>query len=370
MQIKLWLSIIIPAYNVEKYIKKCLFSIVNQFSLEEEGIEVIVIDDGSTDSSGAIADSFAERYSFIRVLHRKNTGVAAARNTGMEAAEGEWLYFMDSDDWLEEEGIASLYTCIGEYSDADIILFDAFKDTENTETKWEHLNRAAIWQSDRDLKRLQRGTLYFPSADLKMKVPLAAPWDKIYRNAFVKQHRLSFREELKVLDDMVFNMEAFGAASKVVYCKKQIYHYRQVSDSVTNSYKPDRIEQDMKVWNCIRKYMLTEFACEGWTQNSREEFLQAYYCRIIKSFSICCRLCFFSEQNENILKEKIEYLKRALSLELYREAFQKVKLRNAEWKLKLVILLGRLGAGYGIYLLHVADTWEKKVEIRLQRIIT
>lgn len=348
------LSIILPVYNVEDYLTTCLDSIVQDPAVDGGQVEVIIVDDGATDHSGRIADEFAGRYSFVHVIHRKNAGVASARNAGMMAAMGERIYFMDSDDWLAEEGVSHMCERIRQHTTADVILFDAYQNAGDREEAWEHFDQDMVWRDKDGIRYLQRETLYFH------KTPLAAPWDKIYKRSFINEHHLLFQDSLKVLDDMVFNVEVFGAAEEVVYCKDRIYHYRYVESSITNSYKPDRVEQDLKVWNYLKQYMTELFAQEDWTSADREALRQAYFCRVIKSFSICCRLCFFNRENKKSTGDKILYLKEVLSLTAYREAFKNVKLHYAEWKLKIVILMGRLHMGFGIYLLHMAESlWRK-----------
>lgn len=354
----IWLSIIIPVYNVESYIVKCLESIVCNVLKCKDKVEVIVINDGSSDDSGRIADSYAAKYDFVQVVHKKNEGVAEARNTGIELAKGEWLYFVDSDDWLTDDALVSMYQCCREYESVDIILFDAVKNIGDREEIWEHFPSDRVWCDKAGIRALQRKVLYHKG------MPLAAPWDKIYRKEYLDKNNIRFQKKLKVLDDMVFNVEAFGAADEVVYCKKQIYHYRYVADSITNSYKPDRVEQDRVVWNYLQEYMKTMFDAEKSKNTEAELFLQSYYCRVIKSFSICCRLCFFNPLNEKSLQNKIRKIKEVLTESPYKEAFRLAKLKNIEWKLKIIVLMGRSGMGAGIYLLHclymLQRRWEEK----------
>lgn len=99
-------SIIVPVYNTGKYLYKCLDSILNQ-TLQE--IELILVDDGSDDNSGAICDFYSERDKRVRVIHKKNEGVSIARNVGMQAAKGEYIGFVDSDDWIEKEMYQEMY---------------------------------------------------------------------------------------------------------------------------------------------------------------------------------------------------------------------------------------------------------------------
>ena len=234
------ISIIIPVYNVEKYIAQCVMSIISDPICREGRVEVIIIDDGSSDASGAIADSFASEYSYITVIHQKNSGVAAARNVGIQKACGKWLYFMDSDDWLVEDAVTVLCEKCQKYKDADILLFDAYQNTKSKQYRWEHFSREYTWMSNNKIHCLQRGVLYFPIISREIentKIPLAAPWDKLYRMELVKNSNVRFRENLLVLDDMVFNFEIIGEAEKIVYLKQNIYHYRYVNNSITNNYK-------------------------------------------------------------------------------------------------------------------------------------
>lgn len=350
------LSIIIPVYKVEDYIDKCLQSIVDGSRKSVGKFEVIIVDDGSPDRSGKIADSFAQKYSFMRVIHKQNAGVAAARNTGMEEACGEWLYFVDSDDWLGQNAVDIICERAKQTLDADILFFDAWQNVGEEEKPWNHFSKECVWEEKEDIRRLQRGMLYFPMVDKKLKVPLAAPWDKVYRRSFLAEKDICFQSGLKVLDDMVFNMEAFGAASRIVYYKDKIYHYRYVPDSITNQYKAKRLEQDCVVWKYLRSYMDSAWQQEDWSNQEKEAFLQAYYCRIVKSFSICTRLQFFHKNNPMGLSKQIQYVKKVLRSEPYYEAFNKARFRNAEWRLKVMLLVGRLRFGYGVYMLYIGQS--------------
>ncbi len=337
---------IIPVYNVENYIRQCLDSIVIENEPALSRVEVIIVDDGSPDRAGQIADEYAKKYPNIQVIHKKNAGVAAARNTGLERAVGEWVYFVDSDDWLEAGALKLMCDKSYVLSDADVILWDAWQNTGDRQTAWEHFKEEAMWDTNASLQELAAGVLYYPVMAKKTAVPLAAPWDKLYRREFLQKNALCFQEQLKVLDDMIFNYECLSLAKKVVYCKEKIYHYRYVPNSITNSYKPDRVEQDTRVWKFIETYMQD-------MQMENEVLWQAYYCRVIKSFSICSRLCFFHRKNERSLSEKLDYVRTVLNSEVYQKAFVKVKLTYAEWKLKIVILFVRWKWIRGIYLLHL-----------------
>lgn len=344
------LSVIIPVYNVEKYITKCLQSILEGDAGTLAQIEVLVVDDGSTDKSGRIADKFAQKYPCVRVIHKQNAGVAAARNTGIRSAHGEWLYFVDSDDWMEKNGVSDICEAVRKHSGADILFMEAYYNIGHKQGEWVHFSEAADLTDPADIKRLQGGVLYAPVWKKSGNDPMGAPWDKVYRRDFLEANQILFCEHLKVLDDMVFNFEVMGAARKVCCTKLRTYHYRRfVAESISNTYKPDRVSQDRAVWEYL-------FSLKAWGGGHADLLKRAMMCRIIKSFSICCRLCFFNRENKNRFRKKLLYVRQVMGSEPYHTAFWSVRLSDLEWKLKIVALAGRLKSGMLLYLLHVA--WE------------
>lgn len=352
------LSIIIPIYNVEAYLTQCLESIAAQAGAGTDiRTEVILVDDGSTDHSGEIADRYDAGYPWVRVIHKKNAGVAAARNDGMDAAHGEWLYFMDSDDWMSKDGITLLLDAAEDCPQADMILLDAWQDVGGRERPWEHFAGEDRWESREELLKLQRGVLYYPMDFPKTRVSLAAPWDKLYRREFLNRNQIRFRETLQVLDDMIFNMEVLGKAKRAAYKKYKVCHYRHVPSSITNRFRADRADQDGRVWKMIEEYRLTQFADgENWEKQMQvQAFDQAFFGRIIRSFAICCRLCFYHRDNRKSYREKQKYVRDVVARYPYREAFLRVRTENLEWKLRAVVCLIRHDFYGGLFLLHLAE---------------
>ena len=344
------LSVIIPIYNVKEYLRECLNSVVFGIRENTNNVEVIIVDDGSNDGSSEIANEYS-RYEYAKVIHQENRGVAAARNTGLRCATGEWIYFIDSDDWLEDNAIEGILSEIRKNPEADIILFDAIENKGNKENAWEHFGHEAVWENKEDLNALWRGVLYYPSCRGVLGStdrPLSAPWDKAYRRDFLLSNSILFAEELRVLDDMVFNMEAFGYAGKVAYHKKSIYHYRIVNESITHSYKPDRLGMDMVVWDYIDRYLNN---ISGKKETDIIGMRRAFYARVVKSFGICCMQQFFNKKNDLNLGQRISCAKRALELPMYQEAFNLVNIDEVELKLKPLVIMGRKRFGIGIWIL-------------------
>ena len=354
-RIRCRLSIIVPVYNVEAYLMKCLESIVTQLrGGTAEQVEVILVDDGSVDHSGEIADAYGSVCPCVQVIHKKNAGVAAARNDGMDAARGEWLYFMDSDDWMSQDGIPMLLRALTECAQSDMILFEAWQNTGARELPWEHFGREAVWDSRDEIRRLQRGVLYYSMDYPGTRVPLAAPWDKLYRRAFLTENQLRFKEMLPVLDDMVFNMEVLGKAELVAYRKYRVCHYRHVSSSITNRFRADRVEEDKKVWGTIEQYRLGLFSDET-GKAQLQAFDQAYFCRVIRSFAICCRRSLYHRDNGKSYREKQEHVREVTKLCPYSDAFLRVQKQNLEWRLRPVVFMVRHDLYGGLYLLYLAE---------------
>lgn len=335
----MWLTIVVPVYNVREYLGACLDSLVEAVKCCGGGIEILLIDDGSTDGSGQVADEYASRHDFICVRHKVNAGVAAARNDGLSQARGEWIWFVDSDDWVEPGSILAMEQCTVTHGDAEVLLFDAWQEGK-IQGSWEHFETEHLWTEKREIEELRDGVLYFPLSVPKTTIPLSALWDRLYRRDFLIRSGILFQPELKVLDDMVFNIEVFGVAKKIFYQKLRIYHYRFVSDSITHRFNPDRQQENEKVFRYLTK------------QNVNR---QALYCREIKSFGICCVLQFFHPGNPLSLRSKLEAVRACLKSPTYQEAFSRVEISNLEWRLVILTLLGRIRCGFGIYLLSCAQ---------------
>lgn len=210
------ISVIVPVYNVAAYLPECLQSILQQDYRE---LEVIVIDDGSTDDSGAICDAWAVRDSRIRVIHQKNGGAAAAKNAGLRAATGAYLSFVDSDDYLEP-GTYSHMIRLLETHDADVIQC-AYRDVyrDRKEDRIRSTETEVLSATD----YLPRYTTDWTSGLL---------WDKLYRRALFDG---IFFEEGRRIDDEYFTYRGIMNAGRVICDSRIIYNYRKRRSSVMYS---------------------------------------------------------------------------------------------------------------------------------------
>ena len=215
------LTVVIPVYNVEKYLKRCIESILIQ---EWKLYDILLVDDGSADNSPKICDDYAKAYDFISVIHKKNGGLSAARNTGISNAEGEYVFFLDSDDWIEPNTFSDLAEVI-ESDQYDIISF-------NPEfVKSEH---DIIKSDSKRTKRLTGKEALIDMFSYGFITGFAT--DKIYRKALFTKNTIQFPVG-KYYEDLGTNYKLFLAAKKVYATNQKYYHYLiDNPDSITQSW--------------------------------------------------------------------------------------------------------------------------------------
>lgn len=206
------ISVIVPVYNVEPYLKKCLDSIVNQ---TYRNLEILLVDDGSTDKSGEICDRFAEVDRRIRVFHTENRGLSCARNTGLDHAAGEWIGFVDSDDWIEPDMYETLLKR-AEATGADIVECGSF--WEYRDGTKERIRRDAEMSGKEALTALLHGKLG------------NAIWDKLYKSSCY--HGVRFPKD-RVYEDIATTYKLFFEARCVCTVSASKYHYLKRDDSLS-----------------------------------------------------------------------------------------------------------------------------------------
>ena len=229
-------SVIIPVYNVEKYIDRCLKSIISQ---NYDDLEIIVIDNGSTDSSGSICDTYASEYSNISVYHIENHGVGAARNFGLSKARGEFIYFVDSDDYL----VGNLFADFADklVSDLDLVVFSYYNSFEEDLTEKSRTEKSLPFKGSYD----KDGFIKI-FKELFLSDMLYTVWNKIYRREFLLENNLSF-EQYELGEDVRFNLNAYRNVNKV-YLSQDSYYVYVIGrkGSAMSSYNPKRLQYQLQ----------------------------------------------------------------------------------------------------------------------------
>lgn len=212
-------SVIIPAYNTESYIGKCLKSVQTQ---TYENLEVLVIDDGSTDGTGAVCRRFAEADSRFRVLHKENSGVSDSRNLGLEQAEGKYLVFVDSDDHVKPDYVHTLVS-EAEREDVQLVCGEFFFEEDGREVKHDSI----LGEGERMLLTRAEAIELLPNKGSFQGYICS----KLFLLEVIRREKLRFDRNVKVWEDMLFCLEYLTRIQRVSYVGRPIYDYVQRSGS-------------------------------------------------------------------------------------------------------------------------------------------
>lgn len=226
-------SIIVPIYKVEKYLRKCVESILSQTFRD---IEVILVDDGSPDSCPRICDEYARRDSRVKVIHKKNGGLINARKSGLEAANGEYIGFVDGDDWIEPDMYAFFAKAIEKYS-PDMVLSDFYYDYGD-----KLINSEQLFEQEFYDKQALKDKLYpkmlFSGTYYKFGVNPCC-WSKVYKKELLEKNLPQVDGRIKMGEDAAFTYPCLLDAQRVAAIKTPQYHYMSNPDSMTKSYDKD-----------------------------------------------------------------------------------------------------------------------------------
>lgn len=232
-------SVIVPVYNTGSSIRKCLDSLMNQTI---SGWEIVLVDDGSTDSSGAICDEYAKKYETIskddgqvRVVHRKNGGVSAARQNGLDAAKGEYVIHADPDDWIEPTMLKDLYD-LAKDEDADMVICDLISEIDG---KHYYKSQKPTSLNHKDVLNDLFGQIH------------GSCCNKLIKKECISRYDAHFPIGINYCEDLCFNVQLLKHDIKVAYLPKAYYHYVQSSTSITNNYTRKTFENHIRFVNFL-----------------------------------------------------------------------------------------------------------------------
>ncbi|HJD46111.1 MAG TPA: glycosyltransferase family 2 protein [Candidatus Mediterraneibacter norfolkensis] len=212
------ISVIIPVYNVEKYLRRCIESVIGQ---TYQNLEILLVDDGSSDGSPQICDEYAEKDSRITVLHISNSGPSAARNKALEICTGDYVGFVDSDDWISPDMYEILYDNLQE-NNADVSI----------------VGYAMVWPSGKTQKQSDENLFYVWTHDQLMEEWISQRLfkgfmcDKLFKKKLFQN--VAFPEDRRYMEDVAIGIELYDQCDKAVYTGKCCYYYFQREDSATN----------------------------------------------------------------------------------------------------------------------------------------
>lgn len=249
-------SIIVPVYNVERYLERCINSLRMQ-TLSE--IEIILVDDSSTDSSLEICNKAALEDSRIKVIHKENAGAGMARNTALEVATGEYIGFVDSDDYVENVMFETLYEKAKKY-DSDLVMSGVIFVDGNTFSEVGSCERKSYFESDThfetddELKKLRMGIVGALPADTDDSKYGMSIWKNLFRHEIIKENKITFVSERRMLsEDAIFMVDFISCIKKATGISEAFYNYCRNGDSISKSYKKDKFEKSLVFVSEVKK---------------------------------------------------------------------------------------------------------------------
>lgn len=319
-------SVIIPIYNVEQYLPKCLDSIVGQ---TYKNLEIICVDDGSPDNSAEILHAYSEKDDRIIVVHKENGGLSSARNEGIKIATGDYTVFVDSDDWIDTETIEAAVNAT-ENDGVDMVMWGYTREFKSKSYEKRIFDGDRIFNEEETHHYIHRrivGLLGEELANPETTDSISTAWGKLYNTKKIKDNHLEF-VDTKIIgtEDVLFNTYYFSYVESCKFIDKPFNHYRKDNEtSLTKSYKPKLFEQWSTLYGMMSDYINSNPLC------CSEEFKTALNNRI-------CLSMIGLGLNEYCRKAK--FMDRAVKISeilwspMYREAYQNLDLSHfpIHWK--------------------------------------
>ncbi len=244
-------SVIVPVYNVKPYLARCVDSILRQTMTD---FELILVDDGATDGSGALCDAYAQDER-VRVIHQENRGLGLARNTGLEHARGEYVCFVDSDDYVGPELLAHL-SAAAQRHQADAV-FGGWTDIFADGRQKRHIYREALFAMEEERRTCILGCVSAPPESREEVLWSVSAWAKLYRRDVVERHGLRFvSERILISEDILFNLDFLKCAERVAVAEDSSYCYCVNAGSLSKHYRGDRFERNLEMYEAVRQRLV------------------------------------------------------------------------------------------------------------------
>lgn len=321
------ISFVVAIYNVDKYLDACICSLVNQ---TYDDFEIILVNDGSTDDSRNICEKYCEKYGNVKLINQENQGANVARNNGLDETSGEWVIFVDGDDFVELDLCIELSGYL--QRKYDVVMFSNYSVYD--EKKIQHIHSDEMWEisSEEDIIELKCATLnrigkYKYNLDVIDPVTI---WNKAYNTAFLKNNGLRFVPGFPKLQDISFNLLVYEKAKNMLFIDYPGYCYREATDnSVTRRYQED-IEKKFEIIN--------EWFYQYARSQKEEKIIQAYYQRIVTHLRTCIVLKYCNPCYEKKYFVRRKEFFELLDNDIYRDAMDQCNLSCFPWKERLLSL--------------------------------
>lgn len=280
-------SVIVPVYNAEKYLQECVGSVLSQ-TLSD--LELILVDDGSTDSSPALCDHYAVQDTRVKVIHKPNGRAASARNAGLRTATGEYVAFVDSDDWISPDMYEKMLQ-----TGADITLCDYVRFQGEKEFPFTQPNVAAGFYNKAQIREKIYPHLVMDGIEYPITI---SNWAMLIKRNIIVKNQLSYRKDILISEDAPFGSEVLYYADSFAYLKgERFYHYRMTEGSASKTYKPWWWDSSLKINEETESFFSK---CEDYDFTQQIKSNMFYLTRAEIYYILCNRELSRKEQNQKI----------------------------------------------------------------------
>lgn len=327
-------SIVVPIYKVEAFLTRCVESLLSQ---TYESTEIILVDDGSPDNCPKICDDYESAHANVKVVHKPNGGLSSARNAGMDKATGKYIFFVDSDDWLDSDCIANLVE-IAERTNVQMVR------TRGKYANWPNHEDGTVCdfgienmmvEGVYDREKIEREILPICIATKQITFgPIVSAWGNLYRLDFLNEHEIRFFEDIKYSEDAIVNAMVLMNANSFYYLNShQYYNYFFNDKSITKSYRADRwasnkiqMKRFDEVFGDIKKYDIPD---------------QIWLKRMFLILNALSERKYISDK-----KERVKYCSGICRDAMTVEAMKHLKLVDVPWKLYVILILIKFKQGW------------------------
>lgn len=324
-------SVILPVYNAEKYIKKCIESILNQ---SYKNIEIIVVNDGSVDNSKNIIDEYSKIDKRIKKFHIDNSGPSFARNLGISSAEGEFIQFVDADDYIDKNMIKELINKMNDESD---LVICGYRSLVSTGLELKTLNYDFL-----DSGNLRKDNFLEVFGVLFRDYYISYPWNKLYKADIIKENDIQFDNSIKWGEDLIFNIEYIKYCNFFSFIKRDLYIYNQNNDSsITSNYNKQYFENQLMMYTKIINFLNNESV---FVDKNKEIINDKISDIIIESI-----LNLVNEKSKLTNKEILNNINRIINWERTEETIPYYK--NKSFKRKIIGILIKRKSSVSIFIL-------------------
>ena len=332
------ISIIIPVYNTERYLSQCLDSVIGQ---TYDNLEIICVNDGSMDDSLRVLEQYVQQDSRIKLISQANSGASVARNKALNIALGEYIMFVDSDDWIELDTCEKAIVAIEKY-DADVVMWDYIREFSDM-SKPKSIFRENVIFENEELKKIHRRFIGIVGEELKKPEnadALSTIWCKLYKRKYIYSNNIRFYDIRKIgtYEDGLFNLDVFGKIDRAVYINEYLYHYRKDNESsVTRKYKFDLQAKHENLHQYMQEYIISHNLGGSYkiALNNRIAFeLVAYGLNILQ-----------------LSNRRLRAIKDVITNIYYKQAYYKLEYKYMPIHWKLFYGCAKRGCAVGVFVL-------------------